>query len=195
MLPGLAIVALVSSLMIVYLTDLHDFGYFLIAIFLVLLNAEVFMYMVSAITGDETTGTAIGAFFFGTFMICCGFLLSRDVGQSNRNKFTHYPIGCSNRASFVFQRMPKYWIWMYYGAFETYVLRAMIYGDLGSREFPSKADDPAGWKEGQEIRQVLELYDMEDVDVAVEFGILTGYFFLVFFIFTAIVQFKHTGRK
>ena len=82
MIPGVLVISLVTSLMIVYMTDVNGFGIFFVTTFLVLMNAESFMYMVSTFTDEHVTATAMAAAFFGTFMICCGFLLQRSVSDT-----------------------------------------------------------------------------------------------------------------
>ena len=61
---------------------------------------------------------------------------------------------------------------MYYLAFHTYAQRAYIYTHLDGVD-GNKTDEAIA-------KHLLQEIDMDDVDIGVELGVLTGYMFTVF---------------
>ena len=72
---------------------------------------------------------------------------------------------------------------MYYLAYHTYAFRAYMDGHLKSADNKTQA------------AMLLAHYDMENVDLGLELGILCVYVVVLMIIFTIVIQFKHTGRK
>lgn len=73
-LPGLFLIALSSSLLIVYLAGLRSFGVFLFVVFLSLVIAENLMHLISAVVPEFIIGMALGAAIFGCFILVMGLL-------------------------------------------------------------------------------------------------------------------------
>ena len=90
-LPGIFLIALVSSLIVYFATALHTgrFGWFLLDLFLSLHAAESFMILISALVPHYIVGIAVAAGVYGMFMLCQGFMVIRD-------------------------NIPDYWIWGHY---------------------------------------------------------------------------------
>src|SRR5690606_8818850 len=77
-LPGLFLIALLSSVLVVFPVGLNGFGTFLLVLWLSLIVAESLMAVFSAIVPHYIIGIALGAGFYGFCMLCEGFLLVRD---------------------------------------------------------------------------------------------------------------------
>jgi ABC-type multidrug transport system ATPase subunit/ABC-type multidrug transport system permease subunit len=101
-LPGIFLIALVSTLLVVLLSGLHGFGYFLLNLFLSLVVAESLMHVIGAAVPHYIIGIALGAGIYGMFMLCEGFMVPKET-------------------------IPDYWIWAYYLAFHTYSFKSFVY--------------------------------------------------------------------
>ncbi|TMW64527.1 hypothetical protein Poli38472_011407 [Pythium oligandrum] len=112
-LPGIFIIALISTLFVVLLADLNGFSWFLLNLFLSLVVAESLMHVISAAVPHYIIGIALGAGIYGMFMLCEGFMVPRES-------------------------IPDYWIWGYYLAFHTYSFESFVYEHF-SRESSASA--------------------------------------------------------
>jgi len=113
-LPGIFLIALVSSVLVVYLAGIHSFGYFLLNLFLSLVVAESLMHVIGSAVPHYIIGIAIGAGIFGMFMLTEGFMVPHNV-------------------------IPNYWIWSYYLAFHTYSFESFVYEHFHSKVSPNAA--------------------------------------------------------
>ncbi|OQS03612.1 ATP-binding Cassette (ABC) Superfamily [Thraustotheca clavata] len=101
-LPGIALIAILSTLLVVLLADLNGFGYFFLNLFLSLVAAESLMCVIAAAVPHYIIGIALGAGLFGMFMLCEGFMVPRHA-------------------------IPDYWIWAYWMAFHTYSFESFVF--------------------------------------------------------------------
>lgn len=101
-LPGIFLIALVSTLLVVLLSGLHGFWYFLLNLFLSLVVAESLMHVIGAAVPHYIIGIALGAGIYGMFMLCEGFMVPKET-------------------------IPDYWIWAYYIAFHSYSFKSFVY--------------------------------------------------------------------
>ena len=78
--------------------------------------------------------------------------------------------------------------WGYYVAFHSYTFRIFMHNEFN----PINNLDCKPFCDGEEV---LRFYDMGDVDVAADFGVLIG--FAVFFqlCFAVVLYYFHTGRR
>eukprot|EP00644_Phytophthora_capsici_P012393 jgi/Phyca11/572042/estExt2_Genewise1.C_PHYCAscaffold_460122 len=111
-LPGIFLIALVSTLLVVLLSGLNGFGYFLLNLFLSLVVAESLMHVIGAAVPHYIIGIALGAGIYGMFMLCEGFMVPKDT-------------------------IPDYWIWAYYLAFHTYSFKSFVYEHFIHVDTPS----------------------------------------------------------
>nr|CCA26606.1 ATPbinding Cassette (ABC) Superfamily putative [Albugo laibachii Nc14] len=100
--PGIALIALISSSIVVSLAGIHGFGMFVLNLFLSLMVAESLMHVIGALVPHFMIGITLGAGIFGMFMLCEGFMVPRDV-------------------------IPGYWIWAHYLAFHSYSFETFVY--------------------------------------------------------------------
>ncbi|EQC30806.1 hypothetical protein, variant [Saprolegnia diclina VS20] len=104
-LPGIFLITLLSASIVVLLADLHNFGYFVLNLFLTLVVAESFMHVIGAMVPQYIVGIALASGIYGMFMLCEGFMVPRPA-------------------------MPSYWLWGHYMAFHSYSFEAFLYKQL-----------------------------------------------------------------
>ncbi|KUF99510.1 Dynein light chain 1 [Phytophthora nicotianae] len=101
-LPGIFLIAAMSTALVVLLAGLNAIEYFLLNLFLSLVVAESMMHVIGAAVPHYIIGIALGAGVFGMFMLCEGFMVPRDS-------------------------IPDYWIWGYYLAFHSYSFESFVF--------------------------------------------------------------------
>eukprot|EP00939_MAST-03C_sp_MAST-3C-sp1_P004967 g4967.t1 len=109
-LPGVFLIALVSTILVVLPSGLNGFGIYLLNLYVSLLVAEAFMCVMASVVPHFIIGIALAAGLFGFFMLVEGFFLVKDD-------------------------IPPWFIWGYHIAFHTYSFRIFMFNefeDLGS---------------------------------------------------------------
>jgi ABC-type multidrug transport system ATPase subunit len=108
-LPGIFLIAVMSTALVVLLAGLNAFEYFLLNLFLSLVVAESMMHVIGSAVPHYIIGIALGAGVFGMFMLCEGFMVPRDS-------------------------IPDYWIWGYYLAFHSYSFESFVFKQFENEE-------------------------------------------------------------
>eukprot|EP00286_Rhodomonas_abbreviata_P005986 CAMPEP_0181328476 /NCGR_PEP_ID=MMETSP1101-20121128/22742_1 /TAXON_ID=46948 /ORGANISM="Rhodomonas abbreviata, Strain Caron Lab Isolate" /LENGTH=693 /DNA_ID=CAMNT_0023437379 /DNA_START=8 /DNA_END=2090 /DNA_ORIENTATION=+ len=120
-LPGLFLISLCSTILVILPSGLNGFGIFLLDLFLSLMVAEAFMSVIASLVPHYIIGIALGAACYGFFMLCEGFLVIRSD-------------------------IPPWFIWGHYMAFHTYSFRVFMVNEFQSIPFldsPQYEDGPA----------------------------------------------------
>ncbi|KAE9280762.1 hypothetical protein PF008_g28058 [Phytophthora fragariae] len=112
-LPGIFLIAAMSTALVVLLAGLNAFEFFLLNLFLSLVVAESMMHVIGAAVPHYIIGIALGAGVFGMFMLCEGFMVPRDS-------------------------IPDYWLWGYYLAFHSYSFESFVF-----KQFENETSDAA----------------------------------------------------
>lgn len=110
-LPGIAVISVVATGIVVHFASVYSFGSFLLNLFLSLVVAESFMHVIGAAVPHYIIGIAIGAGMFGMCMLCEGFMVP-------------------------FSSMPDYWKWGYYVAFHTYSFESFMFEHFSKENTP-----------------------------------------------------------
>ncbi|KAI9914491.1 hypothetical protein PsorP6_007143 [Peronosclerospora sorghi] len=110
-LPGILLISVLASLLVVFLAHVNSFGTFLMNLTLSLIAAESLMHLLGAAVPHYIMGIALGAGLFGMFMLCEGFMVPYDD-------------------------MPVYWRWGYYIAFHTYSFESFMYEHFSAINTP-----------------------------------------------------------
>ncbi|EGZ21813.1 ABC transporter-like protein [Phytophthora sojae] len=111
-LPGIFLIAAVSTFLVVLLSGLHGFWYFLLNLFLALVVAESLMHVIGAAVPHYIIGIALGAGIYGMFMLCEGFMVPKST-------------------------IPDYWIWAYYLAFHSYSFKSFVFEHFNQVDTPT----------------------------------------------------------
>jgi len=104
-LPGIALISIISSCLVVLVSGINGYGMFLLILFLSLVIAESLAMLVSILVPHYIIGMALIAGLYGMFMLCEGFLIIRDDIRG-------------------------YYIWIYYIGFHTYSFESFMYNEF-----------------------------------------------------------------
>eukprot|EP00827_Trimyema_finlayi_P005056 TRINITY_DN521_c0_g2_i3.p1 TRINITY_DN521_c0_g2~~TRINITY_DN521_c0_g2_i3.p1 ORF type:complete len:179 (+),score=34.98 TRINITY_DN521_c0_g2_i3:70-606(+) len=111
-LPGIFLIALASSVLVVFPSGLMHFGIFLLCMFVSLLVAEAFMAIISSIVPHYIIGLAVASALYGFFMLSEGMLIIKN-------------------------QIPPYFIWGYYLGFHTYAYRIFMVNEFKNLDLKS----------------------------------------------------------
>ena len=102
---GVFFIAIISTLFVVLMCNLNNFGIFLIDLFLSLLIAEGLAFLTALLVPHYIIAMALIAGLYGMFMLCEGFLI-------------------------VYNDIPPWFIWGYYLGFHSYTFRTFMYNEF-----------------------------------------------------------------
>ncbi|RLN47221.1 hypothetical protein BBJ28_00024223 [Nothophytophthora sp. Chile5] len=108
-LPGIFVIALSSTLLVVYLAGLNSYGIFLLTIFLSLMAAEGLMHVIAACVPHFIVGMGLGAGIYGMFILCMGLFVPRPA-------------------------IPSYWLWGHYLGFFSYGFEALMHNQFSGSD-------------------------------------------------------------
>jgi len=75
MIPGTLIISLLTSIVIVFMSSLNNFGFYFLCLWFSLIFAETFVFFVGSISPHYIIGIACAAGFFGLCMVVEGFFI------------------------------------------------------------------------------------------------------------------------
>ncbi|TYZ67257.1 hypothetical protein PybrP1_007773 [[Pythium] brassicae (nom. inval.)] len=110
-LPGILLISVISSAIVVYFAEVNSFGTFLLNLSLSLVVSESLMHVIGAAVPHYIIGIALGAGLFGMFMLCEGFMVPASS-------------------------IPSHWRWGYYLAFHTYSFESFMYEHFSRVDTP-----------------------------------------------------------
>ena len=164
--PGLLIISFICSITVFFMAGLH--------------------------------GGASGFFIFA-FDLFIALYVAESMLAFIASLVPHYIIGMAiGAAAYGFQMLtqgffllpsniPPYWIWGYYIGFHRYAFGIFMHNEFTGNTFNSTIF-PRG-------EQVLELYDMDNVDVGENFGILIAIAIIYRIFFFLALYFFRTGKQ
>mmetsp|Transcript_15619 Transcript_15619/g.51119 ORF Transcript_15619/g.51119 Transcript_15619/m.51119 type:complete len:606 (+) Transcript_15619:65-1882(+) len=130
--PGVFLIAIVSSVLIVFPTGLNGFPIYFLDLFVSLLVAESCMAFLGAVVPHFIIGIAVAAGFFGFNMLCEGFFrVKHDI--------------------------PIYLVWAYYQAFHTYTFRIFMHNEFNRI---SHFDGPQ-FRDGHHVLRFYDMADVD----------------------------------
>ncbi len=102
---GVFLISIISTLFVVLMCNLTNFGIFLIDLFLSLMIAEGLAFLVALLVPHYIIAMALIAGLYGMFMLCEGFLV-------------------------VYNDIPPWFIWGYYLGFHSYTFRIFMHNEF-----------------------------------------------------------------
>lgn len=128
---GVFLIAIISTIFVVLMCNLNNFGMFLLNLFLSLMIAEGLAFLAALLVPHYIIAMALIAGFYGVFMLCEGFLI-------------------------VYNDIPPWLIWVYYLAFHSYSFRIFIFNEFDSiQNF-----EASNFKTGKEVLNFYSMGDV-----------------------------------
>jgi len=163
--PGAALLALVTTTIIISMTKLREPIWYFLNIFLSLVCAEAMAQFVSHLVPHFIIGIGLVAGVYGLFMLLQGFML-------------------------VPSDFPGWLAWSYNCAFHTYSWRSFMFSEFHNQVYPDA--EQQGLADGNAI---LKLYEIENVNRAHDMITLVGYAFFLHLLSFAVLYFKYFSLK
>mmetsp|Transcript_35389 Transcript_35389/g.45638 ORF Transcript_35389/g.45638 Transcript_35389/m.45638 type:complete len:642 (+) Transcript_35389:85-2010(+) len=129
--PGILLLSLVASTIIVLGADLNGYGVYVADLFLSLLEAEAFMALMAALVPHYIIGIALAAGVFGFSMLCEGFFKIRS-------------------------EIPDYLIWGYHISPHSYTFRIFMYNEF----HPIKNFESILYADGEDVLKFYNMKDV-----------------------------------
>lgn len=180
--PFIVAIALIFSGTAYFLVGLKSsgFGHFLLDLSLALMVAEAMVVTVSALVPHLIIGLAVGAGFYGMFMLACGFF----VKASN---------------------IPGWWIWLHYISFHKYAFEIFMYNEFKGQTYPCSpmgngtyfcaypnVSDHPSYLTGE---QILANYDYEEVVMWRWYLVLIAMLLFLRLSFYVVLRFLNRGKR
>jgi len=163
--PGAALLALVTTTLILAMTGLREPYWFFLDMFLSLVCAEALAQLISHLVPHFIIGIGLLAGVYGLFMLLQGFML-------------------------VPSEFPGWLKWTHNIAFHTYAWRSFMFSEFHDQMYPDA--EGQGLENGN---TVLEIYEIDDVNRANDMGILVGYAVIIHLISFIVIQYKYISMK
>jgi ABC-type multidrug transport system ATPase subunit len=163
--PGAALLALITTIIIVGMTGLRSPFWYFLNMFLSLVCAEALAQLVSHIVPHFIIGIGLVAGFYGLFMLLQGFML-------------------------IPSEFPAWLRWSYNCAFHTYAWRSFMYSEFHDQTFPEAVEQ--GFGDGNEI---LKIYEIEDVNRGNDMLSLMLYALVLHLLSFLVLFYKHHSSK
>jgi hypothetical protein len=162
--PATAILAFLTTLLIITMTKLNDPTWYYLDMFLSLIVAEALAQLVAHIVQHFVIGMALLSGLYGFFMLFMGFML-------------------------VPSDFPNWLSWLYPVAFHTYSWRTFMMTEFGDNETFVGSDQ---FSNGYEV---LEFYEIENVDRGKDMVTLAGYAIFAHVVSCIILHLRYTMFK
>jgi len=161
--PGAAVLALLTTVIIVPMTGLNGIGWYFLDMFLSLVVAEALAQLVSHVVPHFVIGMAVIAGLYGFFMLFLGFML-------------------------VPSDFPDWLRWTYDIAFHTYSWRTFMVNEFSGQTYENGGPYQTG-------EDVLEAFEIGDVDKAQDMVVLVAYGLILHLISFVVLQVKYKVLK
>lgn len=163
--PGAALLALVTTLIITSMTGLREPMFYFLNMFLSLVCAEALAQLVSHIVPHFIIGIGLVAGLYGLFMLLQGFML-------------------------VPSEFPNWLSWSYHCAFHTYSWRSFMVSEFRDEVYPDA--EMQGLGSGNDI---LELYEIDDVNRSNDMVSLVVYALIIHLFSFVVLQLRYMSSR
>lgn len=160
--PAAAILAGLTSIIIVFMLKLNDGWWYFFNMFLALMTSEALAQLVSHVVPHFVIGMAMIAGLFGFFMLFMGFMI-------------------------IPSDFPKGLGWTYDIAFHTYSWRSFMVTEFQDLTFEGSPDSP--FSTGLDV---LKFYEIEDVNRSNDMIVLACYAMGLHLLSFVVLQMRHT---